>query len=508
MTKTTKITTSIMLIAVLSLMTTSLSYQPQEVFASVTGGDSTLPLPSFQIIADPSDPFSPIEGVIDEDPTEANLVFAFDEKQDVELPEDLVLDLAAPMVTNPIPEETIVSSTMVIFDPPSSSLTPVQGCVEFAGQDVLGIQFNDSTLDNSDSILGHPDVEYVDYDLRGIEPSQNDDQVYFVGPLICFTLKASTPGDTFRVITTSEHVSTLLWQIGTFDNSPNELSGAGGLIKDNSVPPVVLYDVDGVDPKYPKALGNGGSGLTTQVDISFESESCQDAMLIYSRAGIENDEIYLDDVLKGTVMSAEGVYDTSSTDLGPLSAGPHVLTIKYIIDSNNTPDDWHNNDALALTCWEDAIPPLEICEDDTMDLIAGQHIDSGDVTVVNDGTTLLITIQTQDDWQLSESHVQIGETLDDFPLTKKGNPKVGNFDYQREYNPLVTEDTYEFLLADLDLESGDTITFAVHTVVVQTDLDGEIIAEETAWKQGDRFVEKGNWAMYNTYDIQECDVIE
>lgn len=156
----------------------------------------------------------------------------------------------------------------------------------------------------------------------------------------------------------------------------------------------------------------------------------------------------------------------------------------------------------------DTVPPLEICEDDTMDLIAGQHIDSGDVTVVNDGTILLITIHTQDDWQLSESHIQIGETLDDFPLTKKGNPKVGNFDYQREYDPLVTEDTYEFLLADLGLESGDTITFAVHTVVVQTDLDGEIIAEETAWKQGERFVQKGNWAMYNTYDIQECDVIE
>ena len=155
----------------------------------------------------------------------------------------------------------------------------------------------------------------------------------------------------------------------------------------------------------------------------------------------------------------------------------------------------------------DAIPPLEICEPDTMDLIAGQHIDSGDVTVINDGTTLLITIQTQDGWQLSESHLQIGESLDDFPLTKKGNPKVGNFDYQRQYNPFVTEDTYEFLLADLDLEPGDNITFAVHTVVVQTNSDGEIIEEETAWKQGERFVQKGNWAMYNTYDVQDCDVI-
>ncbi len=185
------------------------------------------------------------------------------------------------------------------------------------------------------------------------------------------------------------------------------------------------------------------------------------------------------------------------------------LTDETVTFSNTKPGpDYFDVDAVGLTGDVACLPPLEICEPDTMDLIAGQHIDSGDVTLINDGTTLLVTIQTQDGWQLSESHLQIGETLDDFPLTKKGNPKVGNFDYQREYNPLVTEDTYEFLLADLGLSPGDTITFAVHTVVVQTDSDGEIIAEETAWKQGERFVEKGNWAMYNTYDIQECDVIE
>ena len=65
------------------------------------------------------------------------------------------------------------------------------------------------------------------------------------------------------------------------------------------------------------------------------------------------------------------------------------------------------------------------------------------------------------------------------------------------------------LLADLGIEplAGSTITFAVHAIVVQ--LDGEnIVREESAWKQGERFVERGNWAMYNTYDIQNCLIIQ
>jgi len=159
-----------------------------------------------------------------------------------------------------------------------------------------------------------------------------------------------------------------------------------------------------------------------------------------------------------------------------------------------------NNNGIGDVC--------DFCTPDTMDLIAGQTIVAGDVTIINDGTTLFVTIQTQDGWSLTESHLQIGDSLDGFPLTKKGNPKVGNFDHQEEHALGTTEFTYEFLLADLGLDPTDegTITIAVHAVVVQIEA-GEIIAEETAWKQGERFVDKGNWAMFNTYDIQNCLII-
>jgi hypothetical protein len=142
-------------------------------------------------------------------------------------------------------------------------------------------------------------------------------------------------------------------------------------------------------------------------------------------------------------------------------------------------------------------------------MVAGQTIDAGDVTIINDGTKLFVTIETQAGWSLTESHLDFGDLIDGFPTNKKGNPKVGHFDFQESHALGTTEFTYEFLLADLGIDplAEDTIPIAIHTVVVQVEAD-EITEEESAWKQGDRFVEKGNWAMHSTYDIQDCDEIE
>jgi hypothetical protein len=92
------------------------------------------------------------------------------------------------------------------------------------------------------------------------------------------------------------------------------------------------------------------------------------------------------------------------------------------------------------------------------DLIAGQYIDVGDVEVWDDGTTLYVKYIIDDPWVMSESHVHIGNTLADFPLTKTGNPRVGLFDYQMCHDPPVTEYTYEIPY------DGETI-IATHAVV-------------------------------------------
>lgn len=442
---TNRLMTTFMFIAVFSLLSISLSYNPQEAHATVTSGTATW---TFDIVDDPADVSNPFKAVIDANPTESNIVYAFDEQQDVELSVDLDLDLAAPMVSNPISDGTTVSSTMVIFDPATSFLTRTQGCVEFAGQDILGIQFLDATLDESDLILGHLGVDYVDYYQRGIEPVLNADLIFFVGPKVCFDLGAASPGDTFRVITTSDHVSTLLWQIGVFNNDRSELTTSGTINTYNADTNPInncgeTASSNCISPDFPALIGDrtlSPAGQTTNIDISFTSESCTDAVLIYSRAGEEINEIYLDDVDMindpiATNSFIENFWKTFSIELGGLDAGEHTITINY--PSPQTENGINAVDALALVCWEDALPPTEIteisgmkfedanadgdkagdsgvenweitldCENDLLDAVTmtdvvGNYDFSFDL-VVGDSTSCILTENTDDtDWSNS-----------------------------------------------------------------------------------------------------------
>ena len=108
-------------------------------------------------------------------------------------------------------------------------------------------------------------------------------------------------------------------------------------------------------------------------------------------------------------------------------------------------------------------------------LLAGQTIDAGTVTIANDDINLYVTFSTTSPWLLSETHVHVGDSLEDIPQTKKGNPKVGRFDYQTEHDPVVNEFTYVIPLAGFD----DVIVVAAHAVVVQFDGGGNVVEEET-----------------------------
>jgi hypothetical protein len=76
-------------------------------------------------------------------------------------------------------------------------------------------------------------------------------------------------------------------------------------------------------------------------------------------------------------------------------------------------------------------------------LIAGQYDEVGTVYVHNDANYIYVNLVITDpDYAMSESHVHVGLVLGDFPLTKKGNPKVGNFDFSADHNPPVRDYTY------------------------------------------------------------------
>jgi hypothetical protein len=130
----------------------------------------------------------------------------------------------------------------------------------------------------------------------------------------------------------------------------------------------------------------------------------------------------------------------------------------------------------------------------TTDLVAGQNLVIGTVTVTNDSDYLYVHAEaTLAGWVITETHVAAYTSLDEIPATKKGTPKVGQFDYDiesaiplSEFSP-CTEDLY----------------LAVHVVAQLHDSEGNVTQEETGWGDGTEFTDDCGWAMYFTYGLQK-----
>jgi len=152
------------------------------------------------------------------------------------------------------------------------------------------------------------------------------------------------------------------------------------------------------------------------------------------------------------------------------------------------------------------------------ELIAGQNYDAGYVNLRHPSyytDEFVIYIQATDGWQITETHVAVGTSLDDIPQTRNGNPKIGRFPYSSEHDPAVYStyyildlDDYEGLYDETTKIYSGTLYIAVH-VVVQIErtvtVDGityTYYQEETAWADtyGIPFNDKG-WAMYIKMDF-------
>ena len=134
-----------------------------------------------------------------------------------------------------------------------------------------------------------------------------------------------------------------------------------------------------------------------------------------------------------------------------------------------------------------------------VDLVAGQNIDVGTVTVRDDGTNLFVTYETTTGgWVLSETHLAVETSVEAIPQ-KNGNPIPGKFEYKTDHSSSTTSYTYEIPLGDWKV--GDTLVVAAHAVV-QLKESGEVVQEETGWGEGDDFHGK-NCAMYFEYTVKE-----
>ena len=97
-------------------------------------------------------------------------------------------------------------------------------------------------------------------------------------------------------------------------------------------------------------------------------------------------------------------------------------------------------------------------------LYAGQDMEVGVIEVTNDGDYLYVEYKiTEEDWCITETHLHIGEELDNFPLTpgRNANPIPGQFDYKEKHD-CVTEYTYE-----IPITWEDEVLIGAHAKVEQ-----------------------------------------
>ncbi len=149
------------------------------------------------------------------------------------------------------------------------------------------------------------------------------------------------------------------------------------------------------------------------------------------------------------------------------------------------------------------------CAVTTLSLIAGQHFDIGTLEIATTDTHLSVTYNLTDGWAMTESHLQVGTSLEDFPLTKQGNPQIGRFDYTRAYDPAATTDTFTIALDAIPgwAGCGNTKLLVGAHAAVMLYSGGEPIQGETAWSEGTGFPGR-SWAMFSTHDAQCCPIVD
>jgi len=131
------------------------------------------------------------------------------------------------------------------------------------------------------------------------------------------------------------------------------------------------------------------------------------------------------------------------------------------------------------------------------DLLAGQSIDAGNVTIYNTADSLYIFVETSGNWRLTSTKIYVG-TLAGMPQTSTGNPKPGLFPYKKNFNPPSTTSLTAVSLANLP---------ACYIVAVHVDLleivNGTVVQTQTGWANGTP-IPGNNWAMYVNYCTQTC----
>lgn len=158
-------------------------------------------------------------------------------------------------------------------------------------------------------------------------------------------------------------------------------------------------------------------------------------------------------VFAGTIMMSS-CEKKHSQDLFGTNEGDHI--IKSAMASTAI---WPGDDGCGLQNYE---------------LIGGQHIPMGTVSVLTYAGSVFVKYEANEGCLITETHLFLGDVENDLPVGKNGNPKIGHFPVS--WSDVTGSQTVIHKVALDDL--GSCFEIAAHAVVSCAD------GEETAWAKG------------------------
>lgn len=132
----------------------------------------------------------------------------------------------------------------------------------------------------------------------------------------------------------------------------------------------------------------------------------------------------------------------------------------------------------------------------------GSFGDIGEVCVDDDGDTLTVSYETNEDWELDRTFVEVADDLFETGATNEDGEAVpSGFGYRKHHTPAVDSTTHEIGFSDFEGEPGDIVMVAATAHVNCTVGDA---STQDAWSDGERFV---NYQIptYFTYELGGAD---
>jgi hypothetical protein len=138
----------------------------------------------------------------------------------------------------------------------------------------------------------------------------------------------------------------------------------------------------------------------------------------------------------------------------------------------------------------------DFCESTTVNLLAGQSINAGSVSVINDNNFIYVTYTTANGYTLKQTHLYVGDCAL-IPVNNAGNPVPGRFPYKATHSNATT---YTVTIPISAIPAGSCGCIAAHAALQKLNSSGQVIDSQTGWGNGTLINPNGgNWGMKFAY---------